>query len=163
MKTSTPIVLTLVSLLWILPLDAAKSADGRIVRLMFPDGHASERVRPDRQDKEFDGRPAKISGELHFSRRGGLNVDGWTIVIDGLTSIFPSVGGDRMPSPSSLNGRHVTVLGVQQTRKTIQARLMIVQGLELNAMGARQSPPQAWELPANTGEPVGELTEATPR
>jgi len=111
-----------VSLLVCLALTGAAEASDRLIRLDKQDIEAMKkewlRAHEARQQKSKPGESSDIvqlTGELRYSRRTGLTLNGTAIQIGGDTNTFPQRSGHTdgtVRHPRTFNGKTVTVFGV---------------------------------------------------
>jgi hypothetical protein len=146
-------------------IGAATPPSSKIVRLTLQENNRGAITKNKAQEQTTKGAPApvNISGELSFDRRSGLSINGMPISFDSQTNIFPDPGSGRLPSPSSLNGKTATVLGVQSPGGMISARLVLISEPGHDGGSEGPNPVESWQVPADSGSPVGELTDVAPR
>lgn len=105
-------------------------------------------------------KPVHLNGVMRASRGRGITVAGETVLLGANCGIFPSPDPDRLPNPSSWNGRTVTVFGYR-TRAGVDARLLILQGSSDNP-GIRRNQSNQEVIPSVSDPSVGVVRRGAP-
>lgn len=147
--------------------EQAKAADR--MQLLNNGRGVQSLVRPEGSDRQ--GTALRMTGEMRYSHRDGLTLDGASVQLSHRTVLFPSPRNHgRIIDPSRLNGKHMTVFG-RRNHGTIEAVLLILDpfqnglstGGSLGGFGANdQLRPEAY-VPSSANPKVGELTGSAPK
>jgi hypothetical protein len=147
-------------------LTANAAAQELRMEMVRPEAAAKHQARAGRtsdSDASAIGQIVQLEGTLSYTRGVGLTLDDTVIELGRLASVglASATGLDRLPDPSELDGRSVTVFG-RRVETGVQATLVIVHSdTDLSAMSTLRTPPPG--IPSTEDPNVGELSDGVPR